>query len=290
MNIGFRGVDISPDDTKIIFAHSTQKQNAIYEMNVADKKIKKLIKAEKNTVYVNPKYSPDGKNIVFIKYNSNDVTKSILYKAKSDGTNITQLTDGNTLITEGDFSINNEQIVFCKANEYSKNSPIGLRSAHQFDIYSINTDKKNISRLTSLNAYGLNHLSVLDSSFIFRLEAGQKGGMYQISKQTPDKLEKLIPSNNPRKDESLYYAPTYSQKFRTFVFTAPYEIYSMDSNNFKAVLIYDSKGSVDISEIKLFNELPTILFTKLGEDNFYFLSIYGGESKKIEVNINNYQK
>lgn len=160
-----------------------------------------------------------GKVFVFIKYEKLKYENSTLCIAKIDGTSIEQLTDGKGIITEAVFSRNGTDIIFCMAKTYSKNSPIGITNAHEFDIYTINRFSKKVTKITSLGAYGVRHISEVNSDYIlFDLISGQKGGIYLIERNNPNTPKKIVPANNPRGDESYYGCPNYNPSLDILIY------------------------------------------------------------------------
>jgi len=85
--------EISYDGKSMLFA-AQRKQNdpwQIYEMNLANRKIRQITTAKENCV--DPAYLPDGK-LVFSKLDKNDILKSghSLYTCKTDGTDLQRIT------------------------------------------------------------------------------------------------------------------------------------------------------------------------------------------------------
>lgn len=280
--------DISKDDNHIIFSFfSINKGSSIYTSNIDGTGIKQLIKSDEYKSYFNPKYSPDGKKIVFLECERGDVNNAIICIAESDGSSIERLTAGNEIITEVIFSDYGNDIIYCKANEYEKYSPLGKKQAHDFDIYSVDILTKEITKLSNLKSYGVYKISEIDSSnILMHMSAGPDGGMFLFTKDTPNDLRRIIPINNPRGDASLYYTPLYSKQYNLMAFIAPYELYTMDMESRKAKLLYDNKGYSHIEYICFYNTQRKILFSKKGETSLNSISLDGTGLKNIPININ----
>jgi hypothetical protein len=278
--------DISKDDHHILFSFDKNGESTVYEMNIDGSGLHTLIPSNKSKSFVNPKYSMDGESILFIEYNNTDVQKSTLCIAKSDGTVIKRLTEDDEIITEAIFSKNKNEILFCKANKYDKNSSIGIKAAHGFDIFRLNYLTKEISRVTNLNAYNISSLSEIDSAqILFNLDGGPDGGMYSVSAGITKELKRFQTANDPRKDESMYSNPKYIEKYNIIVFTAPYELYKMDKESRNAELLVDAKGTSNINSVVFFNTSPFILFTKEGQLSFFKMNLNGQGLVKIPVKM-----
>ncbi len=115
--------DISPDDKSIVFAYYRNDKPSIYLSGIDGQMPIQIVGSKNEVNYTNPRFSPDGKKILFIKYT--DYTRSTLCMAELDGSGIQELTDGKDIITEAIFSKQPGKILFCKALEYAKYSPSG---------------------------------------------------------------------------------------------------------------------------------------------------------------------
>lgn len=277
--------DISAKDEQIVFSYSKDGVSSIYVIDSDGSNLKMIIGSDDGDSYYNPKYSPDGKKLVFV-LNEKGSFNSSLCLSNADGSNLQYLTDDKQIVTEATFSKNGELIYFCKANSYEKYSPIGRKDAHDFDIYSFNLKDKKVSRVSNLKSYGLSNVSDLDDTYLlFHLGAGLDGGMYLYPKDSSVRPKRLIPINNPRQDASLYYTPIYSESFEIIGFTAPYEIYMMSLKDKKAQLVFSNKGSINISNIAFFNNHEKMLFSKVGSSDLFTINLDGTGMQTIPIII-----
>jgi Tol biopolymer transport system component len=275
--------DISKDDKTIIFSYYNKNIASLYTANIDGSNIKQLIFLGDSLSSVNPKYSFNGDKIVYLVHKINCVNGNV-FIANSDGTNVQQLTYGNQIITEAIFSINDKEIYYCKANEFDRYSQIGIKNAHNFDIYSINLIDKMISRLSYLKSYGINSISDIDEKcLLMRIEEGPNSGMYLFFKEDSSKFKRIVPINNPRNNASYYYTPIYSDTLKTIVFTAPYEIYMMSLKDKIAKLIYSNIGSYDLSQVVFYKKQPKILFLSAENSNLYSINIDGTSLTTIPI-------
>lgn len=244
-------------------------------MNIDGSEMKKLIESKNGFSFSNPKYSPDGKTFLFIESDSNNIENATLCISNIDGSNTKHIIKDNCIITEAIYSFNSEEILYCRANEYSQNSPVGRKDAHGFDIYSFNLLSNRKSKITNLKAYGINNIVEYKNGILFHMESGSNGGIYISEKQ---KIKEYNPLNNPRKDKSLYNNPIVLQEYNHIAFTAPYELYLMDETKI-AKLVYRSENS-NIMSLANYHTKPKVLFTKQSELNFYSIDV---ENKNLEL-------
>lgn len=277
--------DISPDDNWILFSYYKNGSASLYTIDIDGKRLTKIIKSDQGKMYMNPRFSSDGKSMLFIKYLNSKFEKSTLCISKIDGTEVRELTDGSEIITEAIFSKDGKEILYCKAREYASHSPIGVKNAHNFDVYSINIFSKQERRLTNLDAYKVNSISEIDTTYVLLyIYADENSGMYSFEKRNPSLMKKIVPVNIPR-EENLFSNPAYSSS-GIMVFTAPYELYSMRLEDRKAKLIYDSKGDSPIQTIRLFKTKPLVIFKKESDNSRLILvSISGDDIKVVNINI-----
>lgn len=282
-----RGFDISNDDKRILFAIVENGHTSIREVTLHSDKDKVLMRSEENKFYSNPKYSPDGQKIVYIEHDLTDRDNSSLCVASSDGTGAVVLLEGKGIVTEAIFSEFENEILFCKANEYTKSSPIGVKAAHDYDIYSINLFSMEVNKLSNLKAYSMHHLFEVDSNYLLaHLYAGEEGGVMLFDKNYPEETKRVEPTNNPRGDASIYHSPIYSKKFNMMTFIAPYQIYTMKMDSKNASLLYDGRGGAHIDYISFFHNEEKLMFVIKGAPNFYVINLDGSGLRKIPVDVN----
>lgn len=282
-------IDISNDDTKIIFSLKANNTSSIYYSDIEGNKIKALFVGTNENEYVNPRYTEDGKKIIFISHNLGDNSNAICI-ANQDGSNLKSIPVNDVIVTEAVFSLVNNTVFFCGAKSFNKSSPIGIKSAHDFDIYVLNIEDESINKLSELNSYNINNISIVDSTYILmKIENGPSGGMYALPINDHKELIPVVPTNNPRKNTSLYYHPIFSERFKSIAFIAPYELYIMDVDTKTANLVFGPKdGSGQFKSLRFFNKEEKILFTKVNRNGIIeLMSIKydGSDLKKIHVNI-----
>ncbi len=279
-----RGFDLSQDDERILYSLLQAGTTRIYELSLTTNNMRVLITAGENKFLSNPRYSPNGKKILFIEYDKLDMQSSTLCISNSDGTSVEQLVEGRGIISEAIFSEFGDEIFFTSANEYSKSSPIGIKAPHGYDIYSISLGSKELKKLSQLNAYGLHHLFELDSnSLLLHKGAGKDGGMMLFEKKRPQDLTRIVPENDPRNDPSLYDTPVHSSRLNKMVFIAPYQLYIMDVESRHANLLYDNRGRAHIQYVSFFNQNDRVLFSIKGRPYLYSIGLDGKELVEIDV-------
>lgn len=157
--LGITSISFSDNNQTFIFTYN----NHAYISNIDFTNIKPITQHSTEKHNLNHVLSNDGSKILFIARNS--VTSSFLYIMNSDGSDIQQVTygkEGTKNIIEAIFSEDDKKIYFLNAGYYGHYSPIASSRPHDFDVYSINIDGSNLTKLTNIKEYELSGLS-LDS-------------------------------------------------------------------------------------------------------------------------------
>lgn len=270
-----RGFDISQDDTNIIYSYKDDtNHNSIRRYNLLNKRDSVLISSTKDIFFSNPKYSADGNKFIFIEYDTNNLNTSSLCISDYNGANKEYLIKEKGVITEAVFSLKNDEIFFLMAGNYESYSPIGVKSYHNYDIYSYNVLNKKITKLSDIDSYSLSQLSIIDeNNFLISKYEGVSGGIFWFNKNLPKKLDRFVPSNNPRGDASLYNSPIFSKTYDIMAFIAPYQIYTLDVKTNVAKILFDNRGAENIDYISFYNTEKKILFVKTNQPYFYSIDL-----------------
>lgn len=282
-----RGFDISKNDEYLIYSYKDSMKNTfIKRYSFLTKSDTVLISPKKNLFYVNPKYSPDGKKIVFIEYNIKNLETSSLCFSYNNGASVEYLIKDKGIITEAIFSEESDKIFFLMAKNYEAYSPIGVLDSHNYDIYSYDILEKKTTKISNIDSYKLGQISIFDKENLLIYHfSGTSGGMFLFNIAS-SKMKKIVPINNPRDDASLYDSPIYSKKFNLMAFIAPYQIYAMDLKTNMAELVFDNRGNGHIGHISFFNTEKRILFVKDNIPYFYSIDLENHITKQLSINSN----
>ncbi len=274
--------DISKDDRTILFSYLKNNVSSIYSMNTDGKNIRKIIESKNGKSFYNPRYSSDNKMILFIESSTMDKEKSSLCTANADGSNIIKLTNNLDIITEAFFRENNNEIIFCKANEYKKYSPIGRNIAHGFDVYSINLKTKKTSQLTKLNAYSINYAKEIDRKIVFQIKSKLYNGVFTLS-ENGHNIIPFRPNDNSKKLETnsdFLFLPDKKE----IIYTNNYDLYKMNIIKNKEKLFFTSNLGI-ISLMRKFNNSDKILCSIQNETNLYIIENNKFSKNVISINL-----
>lgn len=276
--------DISADDSKVLFACYLAKNKgiSIYEMSFKDSVPKLIISCDEKNSYYHPRYLKGGKEIAFLKINKKNFGDRTICVAKSDGSNLRELTAGNEIIENIVVSQYYDSVlIYTRAGEISKGSPLGRTQPHDYNIYSINYRTDVIRQISIFKGiYNMNKLSEVDSNLF--VVGMAPNGMFFLRRDEPDRRFSFVPKDNPRGDSTLYYSPSYSKKWNCIGFTAPYELYTMDLKTNKSKREFrNDEGSID--GFCLFNTKKKILFLREYDTQFLVKDLETGGMEVIKV-------
>ena len=275
-------LDISPDDRKILLlSNHDGTATSVFEVNIDGRSPRLILRPPNDGTFSRPRYSPDGKKIVFIKHFTKSFWESTVFICNSDGTDVQELTHGGELVTEAIFS-GNDNVLYCSSKQYNSLKKKGTTDSRGFDIYSINVIDRQASKLSKLDAVGIDNLSEINEKYIlFHSNDGKKSGIYSFEKDNPTRVLRMFPVNGTH-DSSLLDKPGYApDKF--LLFTALSELYAMNLITHEANLIYDAKGGHLIQMLRGFHSKSAALFKKFDEPKLVFLNTDGTEVRSIDV-------
>jgi len=238
--------DISPDDRNVLLLTNSNGATGVLEINIDGQAPKWILKPPANEILSSPRYSPDGKKILFIKHKRTSISESTVCIANRDGTNVQELTGGDELVTEAVFSAKGSNVLFCSSKKYKKYNKSKTKVTTEtrgFDTYEINVSDKKETQFTNLNAVGIDNLTEINERYIlFHVTAGNKSGIFSFEKDKPERVLRIFPVNGTQESNLLVNPGFAPDKFIMFV--AQSELYAMDMSTHKADRIYEAKAAI----------------------------------------------
>jgi hypothetical protein len=275
-------LDISPDDRKVLVLSARDGVTTVFEINADGRSPRLILKPSVDEIFSRPRYSLDGRKIVFIKQFKKSFWESIVCVANSDGTGVQELTHGGELVTEAIFSAKGNEVLYCSAKQYNSNKKKHTTDVRGFDIYTMNLGDRKATKLSKLDALGIDNVSEINEKYIlFHVNAGKKSGIYSFERDSPERALRIFPVNGTQ-ESKLLDKPGYVPD-RFLVFTALSELYVMDLITHKADLIYDAKAGHLIEMLRGFHTKPRVLFKKFDEPGLTSLNTDGTEVRSIHV-------
>ncbi len=165
---------ISRDDSLICYVNAKGKTKSIYVIDGTGAKVKE-IPISNDVNLINPVFSPDGKQILYLaQTGDSDTPKSSIWLVDIDGNHPKCLTPGKENISQAVFSPDGKRIYFLNAGSYGHYSPIAQSHPHDFDVYSIDITGGDPKPLTHLKAYELSDLAISnDGANLFFVKMGE---------------------------------------------------------------------------------------------------------------------
>jgi Tol biopolymer transport system component len=264
-------VSISPDDRYLLFSHYRNGVASIYRAATDGAGVKRLT-FPTTECHLNAQYSPSGRTILFLSSRHNSKKpRSNIYIMNADGSNPRRVTSQDHHITDAIFSPDGKRIYFLESGYYGHYSPIAASHPHDFDIYSINIDGSGLKRITYLEEYQMQGLSITSDgrNLLF--------ATYELKK--PDQTFHILPLSDPRAMTSFgpkgylgksvcFYDPHLSADDRFVAFHAwgaldrilDYELFVMDMSSRRTKQLTRIGGVV--GEACFFHNRDRILFMR----------------------------
>lgn len=222
-------ISVTPDDSKIAFSYYVDGKESIYTANPDGTHVKQITNSN-NQRDSQPKYSPDGKKLVYLSKDAEGI--QTLRMVNQDGSEGRPLTDSKFHVTDAIFSHDGETIYFVavEAEEFKK----GEESREGYDLYSIEVDGEHMKKLTDADHFSMDYLFLSpDGDTIFYSEFdGSKDRIYSYSFE--DGKVNISPSILSAKmiNTQSFYEPKLSPDGRYLAFTDVSQE-SQDSSLFK---------------------------------------------------------
>jgi Tol biopolymer transport system component len=276
--------DISPDDKSVLLLTNSNGNTGVLENNIDGQESKWILKPPTDEILSNPRYSPNGKKILFIKHKRTSISESIVCIANRDGTNVQPLTPGDELITDAVFSNNGSAVLYCSSKKYKKYNKSKTKvttEAHGFNIYAINVDERKDTQLTNHDALGIDNITEINDKYIlFHWTANKKSGIFSFEKDSPERILRIFPINGTQ-ESNLLVNPGYAPD-RFILFVANAELYAMDMSSQKAERIYVSKGHL-IQMLRGFHTKSRVMLKQFDEQKLTALNTDGSEIELIDI-------
>ncbi|KIO79008.1 hypothetical protein TH53_00115 [Pedobacter lusitanus] len=283
MKDGLESFDVSPDGKSLIFTWNIGGKSCLFHSDIDGKNPKLLINSDKHISVYRPRFSPDGRKIVFVG-GIPDTFNGAIWIANISGDSLKQITDTSGIKTEAVFSNNGESIYFAQANEYASYSPLANRAAHDFDIYSVALNGGEVSKISDLKAYSLANISDVDSNRLILDMKGTESGVFFYEKG------KSVLNKVSFKNDSLSYSKGYSNPILinkdNIICASYYVLVDIDMKIQQEKVILPSDNS-SIRVIRYNKGLGRLFIQKGDKLNYiHSMNLDGSDLKNIPIFIN----
>lgn len=242
----------SPTGKEIVFSAKHRGVGNIYKVKL-DETNSIVTLSGYETYDFGPVFSPDGTSIVFL---SNTHHKEAdLCLMKSDGSGKTFLTSGPEHDYCPVFSPDGAKIYFLRAKWFGNYSPIALPTWHKIDIYSINVDGTNLTRLTHEDYSRGGSLSINPDGTVLMATIGRDFGIRMRPIENPSSAKSIKPNLRGNKlklalsggflDYKVCHSPKFSPDKKHMLFISNGQIYLMDLETESAQEVMNLKTLIE---------------------------------------------
>ncbi|MEN1968375.1 hypothetical protein WMZ97_09910 [Lentibacillus sp. N15] len=260
--------DVSPDDEELVFSYYDDGDAALYTASLDDGMATLLADPEEGESYIRPSFSPDGEKVAFIKQweeEEKPYGELMIVDRTTDG-KVVELTNGDNLVTEAVFSSDGKDIYFTMAGVYKNYSPIASERPHDFDIYRMNVQTKEIEQITHRKAYDISGLAAVPNGEQIMYQSNDSIVFY-----SPDDgiRSTLVPTGESAPKEPILSSPALSSDGKRVVFsgvankdahgTFVYEGFQMDVDTGRAEQV--TSFHEHVADAMYFNHRNALLVT-----------------------------
>lgn len=276
--------DVSPNCDYIVFSLKKNGKSSIYRCDIDGKDVKLLFSSESNISFYKPRFSNNGKDLVFLGEIASVGTKNSIWSGRIDASGLTQLIDSTGLRGEAVYGLDDSIIYYSQAEDYAAYSPIGMKAPHNFNIYQMNLlDRKKV-KLTNINAYTLYNIIDFDKERFLLTVRGGDEGLFFLTKKQEDKLDKIITTNDTLNNSTGYSNAVVLDK-NNIICSSYYKLIVLNLLTKNERMILPSTGS-HFKEIRYCNKGKKVFFTKNDNTNdLYCLNINDLDLTKIKIDI-----
>lgn len=225
-------LDISPDDHQYLFSYYRNGKEAIYQANVNGKNVIRL--TNPTTVrHHHPKYSSDGKRILFLAENEKGINS--LFVANRDGSNAKQLPTKKLHVSEAVFSPIDDIVYYSGISAKDFHKAEG-ETKEGYDLYSIRLNSKRSKQLTNNDRFSMNSLSFSSDGKVLYYNSdtatGEKLMAFTLENgEERDALERMKPHDGyslqlSPNGEKIVYTAIAKESMNSSLYK--YELFIMD--------------------------------------------------------------
>lgn len=231
---------LTPDKQTIVFSVLSESHSNLYKACVDGTGLAPITVGP--TYDFDPAVSPDGTAVAFSHISDGNGDICVI---RMDGTGNHCITSGPSHDYNPAYSSDGKTIFFLRAEIYTNYSPIAHPAWHDVDIYSVNSDGKELTRITAERNYKLNDLSINGTGDTLMVMAGthEDSPFWLIPVKAPVNKRIIRPNLENHKKSILFWKanidytqlrnPQLSPDGTKILFTWPYHeaLFVMDLKN-----------------------------------------------------------
>jgi hypothetical protein len=231
-----------------------------------------------------PRFSSDGKKIVYLRYpKANfDICKLCLIDIKTK--KVDTLITNEPLILEACFSNDDSCIYYISAGVFKNYSPIASKSPHEMYLFEFNLNSRTKRQITYMKEYSMQGLvnTYSDNKLFISIFNPDSMSLGVVSVYN-GKFTRFSFSNDPRYKVHSSYRPIALKK-DSVLYEAPYEIYKYDFLKNESIFLLRSPDGYNFDEIKVDNDWKNMVFKT--SNGIFKYNLSSKQLTKIDIIIN----
>lgn len=215
----------SPDGQSILLSRSHATSSFLYKVALDTGRGSRLTSASSG-FEGSPSFSPDGKYIAFSYARGN--SHSRIFIVNADGTNAHPLfsSDSDADDFSPVFTTNGQRIYFARSAFFGNYSPIARPSQHEWDIFSVDMDGRDLRQITKERFYDISAPSLsMDGKKMLFSTSTQEGSRFAIYLlDSPSKPKSLLQPHVPKEPRSpIFSSALFAPDGQSILFMAASE-------------------------------------------------------------------
>ncbi|MGE6395488.1 hypothetical protein [Chryseobacterium scophthalmum] len=237
------GFDISPDKNFIVYSYKIDSLYTAFVKNIETGSLSMITREIGSNT--NPKFTEDGKTIVSVFYDKENVSTEFHFYDIKQKKNIKKIKIPYGFISDYQF-INKEKLLYLKSISFDSPSSFSPKSFHNYDIYILDIRTAKSEKISDVDSYFMGEIAPLNDSLVVvsMVEDVEKSGLYLFKKEknaTLENMGRIMILNDSLRKSTMYRNPVILSE-NNIICASSYQLVSLDLKSKLESQILPSNG------------------------------------------------
>ncbi|MEE6131719.1 hypothetical protein CHN50_14195 [Priestia aryabhattai] len=164
-------ISISPNDARFLFSYYKDGNEQVYRSSISGKDVQQLTTSSETRSHT-PRYSSDGKRILFLTKKPGVDEPNVLNVANADGQSLQKISDDSLHVTDAVFSTNSQQIYFIGMPASDLGKLEGTEEGGN-NLYAADVQTGKVKQLTKKDYFVMSDLAIDDEKVYYKIPNDQ---------------------------------------------------------------------------------------------------------------------